>query len=283
MPNTLLATHGIAFESIELLRWRCDNFVAEWEYDASPFPLWNGDGDAIHEDTRLVVYTDGACQHQGDPRICSAGCGIFVCSGHPWNTSFVLPGATYSSEQAELRALLHVIEGATEQNIDIIAKLDNQYVVDKATEVLAGSCCWPASGHDLWRRLSLAQSKQVKAGLSGHKVTWIKGHATHLDVEMEIISSADRFGNFNADRLASAAASRSCCPSVFVALSKVRGLQAREVQSYIVEVLLSRQLLLLEQSATKAPSAGRPCHSTPMEVSANLASIRAAFLALHSF
>jgi hypothetical protein len=48
-------------------------------------------------------------------------------------------------------------------------------------------------------------------------------------------------------------------------------------------VLLSRQLLLLEQSATKAPSAGRPYHSPPMEVSANLASIRAAFLALHSF
>jgi ribonuclease HI len=195
----------------------------------------------------------------------------------------VLPGATYSSEQAELRALLHAIEGATEQNIDIIVKLDNQYVVDTAVAVLAGSCCWPASGHDLWRRLSLAQSKQIKAGLSGHQVTWIKGHATHLDVELDIITSADRFGNFNADRLASAAASRSCCPRELVALSKVRGLQTREVQKYIVEVLLNRHALLLEKSAANAPFVVRSRHSPGAVISANLASIREAFLALHCF
>jgi len=283
LPNTLLATHCIAFESIELLLWRRNNFVAEWQYSDAPFPQWDGDGDAIHEDACLVVYTDGACQHQGDPRICSAGCGIFVCPGHPWNTSFVLPGATYSSEQAELRALLHAIEGATEQNIDIIVKLDNQYVVDTAVAVLAGSCCWPASGHDLWRRLSLAQSKQIKAGLSGHQVTWIKGHATHLDVELDIITSADRFGNFNADRLASAAASRSCCPRELVALSKVRGLQTREVQKYIVEVLLNRHVLLLEKSAANAPFVVRSRHLPGAVISANLASIREAFLALHCF
>jgi ribonuclease HI len=229
------------------------------------------------------VYTDGACLHQGDTRICTAGCGVFVCTGHPWNTSFVLPGATYSSEQAELRALLHAIEGATEQNIDIKVKLDNQYVVDTATAVLAGSCCWPASGHDLWRRLSLAQSKQIKAGLSGHQVEWIKGHATHDDVALDIITSSDRFGNFNADRLASAAALRSCCPHELVAHTKTRKLQAQEVQRFIVEVLLSRHMISLERSDISAPAAGRSSLAPVATAPANLPSLREAFLALQCF
>jgi ribonuclease HI len=194
----------------------------------------------------------------------------------------VLPGATYSSEQAELRALLHAIEGATAQNIDIIVKLDNQYVADTAAAVLAGSSSWPASGHNLWWRLSLAQSRQIHAGLSGHQVAWIKGHATHLDVELNIVSSSDRFGNFNADRLASSAAGRACCPSELVALSKSRELQARQVQKYIVEVLLSRQALILDESADPAPGYKRSLTSTEAVI-ANLDAVRAAFLALHCF
>ena len=187
----------------------------------------------------------------------------------------MLPGATYSSEQAELRALLHVIEGATEQGIDVLVKIDNQFVVDTAAAVLAGSPCWPASGHNLWGRLSAAQDRQRKAGLSGHQVAWIKGHATTLDVDLEIISSEDRYGNFNADRLASAAASRSCCPRALVALSKARGKQAQEAQRYIVEVLLSRQVLFQEKFGM-TPRSG----ITPEEIPANLPSYREAFLAL---
>jgi hypothetical protein len=194
----------------------------------------------------------------------------------------VLPGATYSSEQAELRALLHAIEGATAQNIDIIVKLDNQYVADTAAAVLAGSSSWPASGHDLWWRLSLAQSRQIHAGLCGHQVAWINGHATHLDVDLNIITSSDRFGNFNADRLASSAAGRSSCPSELVALSKSRELQAKQVQKYIVEVLLSRQALLLDESAVPA-SGYKRSHTTTEAVIANSDAVRAAFLALHCF
>jgi ribonuclease HI len=189
----------------------------------------------------------------------------------------VLPGATYSSEQAELRALLHVIEGATEQGIDVLVKIDNQFVVDTAAAVLAGSLCWPASGHNLWGRLSAAQVKQRIAGLSGHQVAWVKGHATTIDVDLEIISSEDRFGNFNADRLASAAASRSCCPRALVALSVARGKQAQEAQRYIVEVLLSRHIRLQELVVPSPRSV-----AAPEVTSDNLPSFREAFLALDS-
>jgi ribonuclease HI len=274
----MLATHGIVFESIELLLWRRNSFVREWLYPEFPLPQWDGDGDVCMEEGCLVVYTDGACQHQGDTRICSAGCGIYVCRGHPWNTSFVLPGATYSSEQAELRALLHVIEGATEQGIDILAKLDNQFVVDTAAAVLAGSFSWPASGHNLWERLSAAQSRQRKAGLSGHQVTWVKGHASTLDIDLGIISSEDRFGNYNADRLASAAASRSSCPRVLVDQSTIRGKQAQDMQRYIVEVLLSRHVLTLEKSERTAYREERQAVAA-----ADLPSFREAFLALDSW
>ncbi len=55
------------------------------------------------------------------------------------------------------RALVHVVEGATDQNVAITVKLDNQFVADTAASVLAGGRSWPVRGSTLWQRVSSAQ------------------------------------------------------------------------------------------------------------------------------
>jgi ribonuclease HI len=285
--DTMLATHGIASASAVLMQWRCSSFIPEWSYESHPLPYWLGDGEVLFEEGRLVVFSDGACQHQEDSRICSAGCGIFVCHGHPWNNSFVLPDAVLSSEAAELRALLHAVEGATAQEVDIVVKLDNQYVADTAAVVLSGSKCWPATGHHLWQRLSAAQAARLDAGGCGHSAVWIKGHSTDFDVSLGIISKEEKAGNFEADRLASLAATKAKRPKDLREIAGNSPAQAEYVQRFLVEVLLARQLFFLEQRPPvqedcpklALPPASVSCTSSD---SCAAASIRAAFLSLHS-
>ena len=286
--SSQLAMHGLAAEDPDLLLWRKNNFTPEWQYEAAPFPSWLGDGDAQHdEECRLIVYTDGACKHQADDRIRSAGCGIFVAKDHPWNTSFVLPGVSQSSELAELRAVVHAVEGATAQNIDIIVKLDNEYVADHAAAILAGSLAWPASGHRLWRRLAMAQSAQLAAGGGGHAAKWIKGHSTETDVADGILTVDERRGNLAADHLASLAATSSGCPVDIIERAALRKLQTFEVQKYLVEILLVRRLALIERLSpqteifTSQPRAGERCNRA-LDMSI-VQDIRSAFLALHCF
>jgi ribonuclease HI len=283
--DSMLATHGLVPEDVALMRWRCDTFLPEWEYSSHPFPIWLGDGNVEFEEGRLVVYTDGACKRQEDPRVRSAGCGIFVCSDHPWNTAFALPGVVLSSELAELRALLHAIEGATAQHVDILVKLDNQFVADAASAVLSGSKCWPANGHLLWRRLAVAQEAQLSAGCEGHRVAWIKGHATLQDTSLGILSLTERKGNSEADKFASKAATLFICPLDLVTGVTQRAEQAVQVQRYLVEVLLTRHLILLQQRARDEPHvhSKTATSASPSMVLVNPQAIRDAFLALHQF
>jgi ribonuclease HI len=282
MPSSMLYTHGLAEESIDLMQWRRSHFVAEWSYNSHPLPFWAGEGDVQHDDGRLQVYTDGACNHQDDCRLRSAGCGIYVCAEHPWNTSFALPGVVQSSELAELRALLHIIEGATSQGVDINVKLDNQYVADTAADVLAGSCNWPANGHVLWHRLHIAQQVQIAQGCSGHSVQWIKGHATLLDVTVGIISAPDRLGNFEADRRATAAAASRSCPTDLVSQAQKRGDSTPIIQRYMVEVLLSRYLHQIEHREQQVPTLPAPTgpSAPPPPDPKRSDALRAAFLSL---
>ncbi len=236
-----------------------------------------------------MVFTDGVCQRQDDARISAAGCGIFVCKEQSWNTSFALPGVVQSSELAELRALLHAAEGATQQDVDIIVKLDNQYVADAAAEVLAGSKTWPANGHHLWQRLFIAQVLRRSSGGCGHQAVWIKGHATLLDVSLGIVSFEERAGNSAADRLASLAASQASCPKDLLDHTKLKVSQTEFVQRFLVEVLLSRYLYLFERRPLSDQEVCPQVAPLPVSadgfagVSCDAASIRAAFLAWHSF
>jgi ribonuclease HI len=281
--ESMLASHGLAAEDVSLLLWRRDTYHKDWDYGSHSLPTWLGDGDADFEDGRLVVFTDGSCKGQADSRVRSAGCGIFVCPGHPWNTSFALPGVVLSSEMAELRALLHAAEGATAQQVDIEIKLDNQFVADTASAVLNGSTCWPANGHHWWKRLSIAQQAQLSAGCAGHKATWIKGHASPEDVALGIITDSERFGNSEADKLACKAASTFSCPRDLVLGVSQREEQAEQVQRYLVEVLLSRHLLLLPLKVlSESPGSDqRDASEVRTTDLTEVQAIREAFFALH--
>jgi hypothetical protein len=193
-----------------------------------------------------------------------------------------------SSEVAELRALLHAVEGASAQEVDIVVKLDNQFVSDTAALMLAGSSTWPACGHHLWERLSLAQKSQLAAGGCGHKVCWVKGHATALGVSLGFITMEEKAGNFEADRLASLAATMARCPKDLLELAGKKPAQAEFVQRFLVEVLLARQLFLIEQRRTLAqeahPEALVPsCVPSPLCANIDAAAILATFLGVHGY
>jgi ribonuclease HI len=207
-----------------------------------------------------------------------------VCPGHPWNTGFALPGVVLSSELAELRALLHAVEGASALQVDITVKLDNQFVADTASAVLAGSKSWPANGHDLWRRLSVAQQAQISSGCDGHSASWIKGHATLQDVDLGIITAEERFGNSEADKLASKAASICLCPRDLVEGLSQREEQAELVQRYLVEVLLTRLLLLLPPKDDNATAIAPVLTSHDgLFLPSDAMAVKEAFEALHHF
>jgi hypothetical protein len=175
------------------------------------------------------------------------------------------------------------VEGATAQEVDIVVKLDNQYVADTAAIVLSGSKCWPANGHHLWQGLSVAQESHLASSGCGHKAVWIKGHASDLDVSLGIITAEEKAGNFEADRLPSLAATKAKCPKDLIGFAGKRHPQAEYVQRYLVEVLLTRYLTLtghrLPEQEERPQVAFSP-GSAPCSLDA--ARIRAAFLSLHS-
>jgi ribonuclease HI len=200
--------------------------------------------------------------------------------------SFALPGVDQSSELAELRALVHAVEGASDQQVSVTVKLDNAYVADQASAILGGSSAWPAAGHSLWKRLAKAQSALRATGAIGHSVCWIKGHSTKEDVAMGIITAEERVGNFAADALASKAAALHGCPEDVVKRAQIRPLLAAVVQSYLVEVLLSRKLALIDKYGNEdcivVQESSPPSHAGPLDGPLSLA-IKEAFYSLHCF
>jgi hypothetical protein len=177
------------------------------------------------------------------------------------------------------------VEGATAQNIDIIVKLDNAYVADQASAILAGATSWPACGHALWSRLATAQAAQLASGATGHATAWIKGHSTPEDVALGIISAEDRYGNQAADRLASAAASVHSCPEDIIERAKVRKALTALAQKYLVEVLLTRRLVLIEKHSVPAEDSSQPPSGMPSPPPSlpPFQAFQSAFLALHSY
>jgi hypothetical protein len=166
-----------------------------------------------------------------------------------------------------------------------VVKLDNEFVADHASAILAGNTCWPSSGHGLWRRVAQAQATQLASGGSGHTARWIKGHSSELDILNGIISAEDRRGNQAADRLASLAACVNACPDDIIERTKVRKLQTFEVQQFLVEVLLSRRLVLLESREARPEIVDSPTSETSRHplVLPDAQDIQAAFLSLHRF
>eukprot|EP00973_Karenia_brevis_P063254 8795099-Karenia_brevis.AAC.1 len=55
------------------------------------------------DDGFVIVYTDGACSHNKDPRLRRAGYGAFWALNHPLNISLPLAGNVQTNQRAELQ------------------------------------------------------------------------------------------------------------------------------------------------------------------------------------
>ena len=75
---------------------------------------------------RRIIWTDGACEHQADPRIRRAGAGIFYGINHPMNLALPLPGKMQTNQRAELYAVIKAIERES-RKLEI--RSDSEYVV----------------------------------------------------------------------------------------------------------------------------------------------------------
>ena len=100
---------------------------------------------------------------------------------------------------------------------------------------------WNASGWvgdhaDLWDFLA----EEIKSRHTEVQVSWVKGHATRLDIQRGRSSQLDKWGNDGADALAVAGADMHCVPSELVQDARSRKAQAKIVQGMMIAVLEAR-------------------------------------------
>mmetsp|Transcript_24291 Transcript_24291/g.45452 ORF Transcript_24291/g.45452 Transcript_24291/m.45452 type:complete len:280 (-) Transcript_24291:212-1051(-) len=145
---------------------------------------------------KIVVYTDGACEHNGTPRA-KAGVGVYFGPGDSRNISEPLPGALQTNQRAEMLAVIRALEvmNGRKDNAPLVIKSDSNYTVKGHREWLPN---WKRNGwktstksdvknSDLWRRLD---SEMIKARARRDVLLqWVRGHAGEI-------------GNEAADRLA---------------------------------------------------------------------------------
>jgi len=152
--------------------------------------------------SKIIVYTDGACEHNGTPRA-KAGVGVFFGYGDSRNISEPLPGAVQTNQRAEMLAVVRALEvvNVRKDNTPLVIKSDSNYTVKGHREWLPN---WKRNGWktstksdvknaDLWRRLD---SEIIKARTRRNvTLQWVRGHAGEE-------------GNEAADRLAVAGITR---------------------------------------------------------------------------
>ena len=164
----------------------------------SPASEWRRDG-------RLVVAGDGACSNQGT-QIARAGCGGFFGPDHALNFAFPLEGPAQDSDRAELRALLRVARWtpkATEY-------LTDNEAVQVGFEKLLLHHPRPWTEHnDLWHALRQVLEHR---GWDFLVVSFVKGHATEVDIGLGRASPKEAQWNDQADCLAVAGAAAHSVP-----------------------------------------------------------------------
>ena len=96
---------------------------------------------------------------------------------------------------------------------------------------------WRVDNVDLWLEVDALLSSRL---LSAVSFTKVKGHAAAAHIERGVISAIDRYGNHQADVLASAAAAQLALPCEVVLLSQARESIANSVPAMMVESALAR-------------------------------------------
>jgi ribonuclease HI len=125
----------------------------------------------------LKVWTDGACSNNQNPKLASAGVGVFFDFGSPLNISEPLQGPIQTNQRAELTAVIRALQTV---ECDVLIITDSTYAMKGAIEWMKN---WKRNGwvnskkkavsnKDLWMQLDgLLSSKKRKV-----KFKWVKGH-----------------------------------------------------------------------------------------------------------
>jgi len=95
---------------------------------------------------------------------------------------------------------------------------------------------WTGEHADLWNLLAVEQRSRV----SLVSVSWVKAHATQIDVDRGRVTYEDKIGNDGADKLAVAGASLHQVPSEVVVHAHERRKLAINVQRMMVCILQAR-------------------------------------------
>jgi ribonuclease HI len=116
----------------------------------------------------VVVWTDGACKHNGVSARASAGIGVWFGKDDARNVSAALPGASQTNQRAELAAAIAALERVRDdKHVEI--RSDSKYVVDGVTQWLP---VWRTNGfvsskgtlvanRDLWSRIDRLLRERV--------------------------------------------------------------------------------------------------------------------------
>ena len=202
---------------------------------------------------KQVAWTDGASARNQDARFRRAGSGIFYGPDHALNFSAFLPGLAQSNQCAELFA---VLVACLRDPRPLEIRTDSEWVCNGFSSWRSWFAYgWQGEHADLWDMLACELSSRV----CDVHVSWVKGHATEIDVERGRTTREDKIGNDGADKLAVAgAASHQVLPEV-VACAKARrqlAIRTHEMMTAILTERLKQETLQADVTADRGSESG---------------------------
>ena len=191
-----------------------------------------------------------------------AGCGAFFGKDHPLNFSFALEGPVQDSDRAELRSLLRVAKWTP---VPTEYLCDNEAVVVGFAKLLSGSVKPWVDRADLW---DAVRHVLIVRGWSFLQVTFVKGHATTLDIGLGRATLKEAAWNVEADRLAVAGAALPAFPADKKRLFKRQATITRLTQLTLLDIHEARAQEWTQRQVTDAPARARAPDSHDAEADA---------------
>ena len=97
--------------------------------DTSGLELSGMVSEECFKDSRVIVWTDGACRHNQDNSFRRAGAGVFYSTGSDKNASVALDGRDQTNQRAELLAAVIALR---QDPRPMEIRTDSKYVMDEA-------------------------------------------------------------------------------------------------------------------------------------------------------
>jgi ribonuclease HI len=275
----IFTLHGIAPSDARILKWRQD-ISPDWEYDKNKAPVWTSSVENFRDDQgRHYICTDGSCFNQSNLALRFAGVGIYAGPGASWNCDFLLGGPIQSSERAELRGIVHVLESVAEhqeavkQQGGVHLILDNEWVASTAIQLLEHDGDPRRLEHsDLWLRAQKAIDSINDIGAID--ISWAPGHVNDVDTGDDADKVMRKKLNDGADDAAKQGAKKHAFPMHACEYADRRVKATAVMQRFIATMISMRRDLdkayfdkakkeaprALEGPPAKRPRTGRSVH-----------------------